>query len=144
MRPADPGGLATYTGQLDAGATPEQVIAEITGSDEFYNAAGGTADDYVTRLYNLILSRAPDSGGLATYTSQLSSGTSREQVAAELLGSNEYHQDQVEVFYALFLGRSADPGGLATYTGQLNAGTSYAQVEAELVGSNEFYNDATG
>jgi predicted outer membrane repeat protein len=144
MRPADPGGLATYTGQLDAGATPDQVIAEIAGSDEFYNAAGGTADDYVTRLYNLILSRAPDSGGLATYTSQLSSGTSREQVAAELLGSNEYHQDQVEVFYALFLGRSADPGGLATYTGQLNAGTSYAQVEAELVGSNEFYNDATG
>lgn len=38
-RSPDPGGLALFTSQLAAGATQEQVIAEIAGSQEFYDDA---------------------------------------------------------------------------------------------------------
>jgi len=38
-RSPDPGGLAMFTSQLAAGATDEQVISEIVGSQEFYNDA---------------------------------------------------------------------------------------------------------
>jgi len=38
-RSPDPGGLAMFTSQWAAGATDEQVISEIVGSQEFYNDA---------------------------------------------------------------------------------------------------------
>jgi len=50
-------------------------------SQEFTNHYGNASDsDYVTQLYQNVLGRGPDSAGLADWTGQLGSGTSRGQV----------------------------------------------------------------
>ncbi|MGH7137112.1 MAG: DUF4214 domain-containing protein, partial [Pirellulales bacterium] len=61
---------------------------------------------YVDALYQLILGRAPDSGGLAFWQGQLINGASRGSVAADIWNSPEHRGLQVNQFYQEFLGRT--------------------------------------
>jgi len=142
-RPVDQGGLSTWLNAFAAGATVEQVDAGVLSSPEFYADAGGTDSGFVNAVYECILGRPVDSAGLATWTSALSNGVSRAQVAYAVDTSNESHVDDVTYFYTA-LNRSPDPTGLSTWVGALNSGVPYQQVAADIFGSQEFYNDATG
>jgi len=62
-RPADPGGLASWVGVLNAGWSDQQVLEGIMGSAEFYGHVGGTPSAFVTALYADLLGRGPDAGG---------------------------------------------------------------------------------
>src|SRR5690349_17465058 len=48
------------------------------------------ATSFVTSLYQNLLNRAPDSGGLANYLQELQNGESHEQVATEIWRSPEH------------------------------------------------------
>src|SRR6266849_1187396 len=85
-RAADPGGLATFTGLLDSRtASRVHVALGIQGSPEFQN-------NEIQSLYGTFLQRSADASGLATYTGLLAAGSTSEQVAAILAGSDEYLQ----------------------------------------------------
>jgi hypothetical protein len=142
-RTSDPGGLSYWVAQLAGGATDQTVAAGFLGSNEFYTDSGGTPAGFVTALYAKLLGRAPDSGGLAYWESQLSSGTTQSAVAAGILSSTEYRSDFVEAQYAYLLGRAADAGGLSYWVAQLAGGASNESVISGIVGSAEFYTDAT-
>jgi hypothetical protein len=95
---------------------------------------------FVTALYQTLLNRAPDSGGLTFYTGQLNSGAvSRQAVSLVILNSGEYRTIQVSHFYQSILGRAPDSGGLAFNVGQLNQGATYEQVEAQFYASDEYF-----
>jgi hypothetical protein len=142
-RAGDSGGLGYWVAQLKAGATDQSVLAAILGSGQFYADSGGTPGGFVTALYEGLLGRAPDSGGLGFWESQLSSRTPRGAVAGAIEGSSEYRSDFVEARYAHLLGRGADAGGLSFWVAQLAGGASNESVIAAIVGSSEFYTDAT-
>jgi hypothetical protein len=142
-RAPDSSGLAYWVAQLNAGAGDQSVLVPILGSDEFYASAGSTSAGFVTALYTKLLGRSTDSGGLAYWENELSSGTPRGSVAASILGSTEYGGDLVHSYYETFLGRAPDSSGLAYWVAQLNGGASNESVIANLVGSSEFYTDAT-
>jgi len=143
-RPADPGGLAGWMSAFNSGATDEQIDAGILGSAEFFSDSGSTNSGFVNAVYQDLLGRPADSGGLATWTQALVSGVSRTQVAYAIDTSNESRTDTVQFFYQTLLNRPADPGGLSTWVGALNSGATDEQVLAGIAGSQEFYNDATG
>ena len=142
-RARDAGGLSYWMAQLNGGASDQSVIAGFLGSGEFYADSGGTPDGFVTALYAKLLGRVPDSGGLAFWISQLSSGATRNAVAAGILSSTEYRTDFVESQYLHLLDRAADAGGLSFWVSQLAGGVSNESVIAGFVGSPEYYAKAT-
>src|SRR5207302_957144 len=99
--------LARYTGPL----TPSQA--------------------FVTHLYNDLLGRAPDPGGLALFTTILDRNTvPRDAVVRFFLGSLEYRTRTVQDLYRRFLQREADPVGLNGWVAFLGQGGSAGQIAA--------------
>ena len=111
-------------GELSA-ATPGVASVE-TNDPTLSNAYAGV----MSRLYEAILHRAPDTGGLGFYEQQLASGYTVQDIANQMLGSGEYATDFggqslkqiVDALYLGALGRQADPSGETFYVGQLSSG----------------------
>jgi len=144
------GGQAVITVSLtNAGA---QSIGVVYGGDGNYSAASNASlvqetvitgnQAYVAQVYLDLLHRTVDAGGLAFWTSQLSGGATRTQVAMSIEGSLEYKDVVVQQLYQTFLHRNADPGGLNVFANQLLSGVTVEQVEATLIGSQEYFQDA--
>jgi hypothetical protein len=99
----------------------------------------------VQRLYEGLLGRGNDSGGISNFDAQLSAGVSKATIATDFLNSAEYvaiHGTQtnaqfVASLYQGLLGRSADQAGAAFWTGQLAQGGSRGSVAVAIVDSNE-------
>ncbi len=145
-RHADPGGLSAALQFLQSGGTDEQLASIIIGSPEYLALHGGTNDGWLDAVYSDVLNRPPDPGGRATFTQALSFNVSRQQVAFEILGSDESLSDQINADYQLFLGRPADPSGITAWLGFLHQGGKLEQVVIGLISSPEFSADhaATG
>ncbi len=137
-RPADPAGLQQWVSFLDSGGTVEALAANLIGSPEYFQKAGGTNDAFLTALYQDVLGRAIDSKGQAFFTGELNGGTSREEVAFSVLTGQEAYQDAVDGYYLEFLNRPADPDGLDYFVKQLEAGVSDQEVIASLLSSSEY------
>ena len=75
-RPADPGGLTHWVGQLDTGITFDVMLQAFGTSVEATTLFGNkTNEDTVKTLFQQILGRTPDSGGLAFYAGKLEDGS---------------------------------------------------------------------
>ncbi len=75
-RTPDNGGLKYWVGRMDAGTTQDRVAAEFVGSPEFkamYGANPSNAD-FITKLYNNVLHRAPEQGGYDWWLGELNAG----------------------------------------------------------------------
>jgi hypothetical protein len=96
----------------------------------------------VFRLYQAVLGRAPDQGGLNYWIDQIGAGAPLQNLADGFLFSQEYatrfgnpsNQDFVSLVYQNVLGRPADPGGAAFWEATLAAGGSRATM---LIGFSE-------
>jgi len=137
-RPADPGGLASWSAQLQQGTSPSAVVAAIEGSSEYRT-------DLVQSLYQRYLHRAADPSGLQTFVMALGGTMTVEQVSAALVGSQEYFQlhgsnDQgfLDALYEDALNRLPDPSGLSMFSQALASGTSRSTVATMVFGSKEF------
>jgi Domain of unknown function (DUF4214) len=94
----------------------------------------------VTQLYNDILGRAPDAGGLAVWTAALANGESLQNVRAAFAGSAEAQGD-LTLTYNQELGRTPDVGGLASWTDYLTNGGSLQGVRTGVAHSGEAQGD---
>jgi hypothetical protein len=67
-RPADPGGLATWTARSAAGESSASIGRMLAASPEFAARHAGLSDrDFVTATYRNVLRREPDPGGFDTW-----------------------------------------------------------------------------
>lgn len=140
-RAPDSAGLSTLTSDLAAGQSPETVQAGMLGSTEFYGLAGSTDAGFLSTLYQDVLGRPVDQPGLAHWETALAQGTSRTQVADDVLTSPEYYTDLLETWYRAYLDRPGDSSGLAGFTTELTGGASDQSVQAAMLGSAEFISD---
>jgi hypothetical protein len=99
-------------------------------------------DLYVASLYQSLLGRGADAGGLAYWTGQLVAGASPTRVAAQVAGSFEGLSRDVQQFYTLLLNRPADANGYVSMLTELESGSSLDQIKAGILGSDEFFNNA--
>jgi hypothetical protein len=97
---------------------------------------------YVNLLYEQLLARPADLGGLSGWVTLLSQGTPRSQVAAAIEGSQEYRTRLVDSLYRALLARPADPAGEAGFVQALGSGTTIEQVKAIMLGSPEYFQRA--
>lgn len=116
------------------------VAAQPSGSCSSYT--GNAA--FICALYVDILGRAPDQGGLSSWQSSMSSGTSTTQVALDIVTSTEFRTDFIQGDYMGFLGREADQGGLNAWLGAFGSGATDEQVDSGILGSDEFFADSGG
>src|SRR5260370_668311 len=100
--------------------------------------------DLVAQMYQDLLQRPADAGGLANWTAALDHGASAARVALDLAQSQEARALQVQSLYKQFLHRGADSAGLAGFTQSLASGQTLEQgmrdeqIAAAIVGSPEF------
>jgi hypothetical protein len=139
-RAGDQAGVTAWVNFLQAGHTIEQMEAGIVGSPEYFQVrGGGTISGFLNAIYQDALGRTPDAAGLADFTRILAAGATRSQVAATILGSQEFQQDLVQGFYTTLLGRAADTAGLNGFLAAFHQGATDQQIVAALAGSDEFF-----
>ncbi|MCB1030291.1 MAG: DUF4214 domain-containing protein [Acidimicrobiales bacterium] len=139
----DSGGLSYWTEKLKTIKLPN-FQAQILGSSEVYNNAGGTNSAYVSALYPLVLDRSVDSGGLTYWASRLDKGMSRTSLAMSLLTSREVAADTVTEAYHKFLDRQPDSGGLTYWTNYLMKGKDQRDLWRSLMALSEYDRKAQG
>jgi hypothetical protein len=74
-RTPDAGGLGYWISKMDTGMSYSSVAQNFVNSAEFKTAFGGanpSVNTLVTKLYNNVLNRTPDAGGLAFWQNKLS------------------------------------------------------------------------
>ncbi len=104
-----------------------------------FPAQGNANADYVEALYRSILDRNADPGGLASWTSQLNSGTvTRLQVVRGIRNSVEHFTQEVTDFYMTLLGRAPDPSGLQSWVQQLEGGMREEKMAFAFLDSPEY------
>jgi hypothetical protein len=113
-RPAVHGEEQGWVDALLHGATEEQILAEILGSDEFLNRSatlsspGTVTERYVRSLYTLLLNRTAGPDEVNGWQGVLPSA-GRSGVAAAFLRSPEYRSNVVDGYYMGLLHRTATP-----------------------------------
>jgi hypothetical protein len=94
----------------------------------------------VIQLYQALLGREAEAGGLAYWGGVLDSGAAtRAQVARLIESSPEYRADAVQSLYQEFLHRAADPTGLQYFVQYLGQGGTVEGVATVIVASPEYY-----
>jgi serralysin len=94
-RKPDLPGLGFQMHALDTGFTLEQVAGNFIASPEFQRTYGNVDDtQFVTLLYQNVLHRAPDSGGLQYHMDELAQGQTRADV---LIHFSESPENQANV-----------------------------------------------
>ncbi len=87
----DAGGLGVWTSTLKGGMSMIDIATAFAGSAEFQQRYGAvTNEQFIRQMYQFCLNREPDAAGLATWTEQLSAGTSRAQMLLNFSESAEH------------------------------------------------------
>lgn len=160
-REPDTGGhLGWYTRLTENDLTLSDAAAGFVGSVEFQKIYGALDDSaFVNLLYQNVLGRDADAGGLAGWQNALTSGTTRANVvlgfseSAEFINSTRedstnFMQDNTDTIWAddvyrlyqATLDRAPDLGGFEAWTDRLGSGTEFLSVVTGFVGSPEFQN----
>jgi hypothetical protein len=143
LRIPDYAGLSFWIGQARAGMPLDTISANFAASSEFQSRYG-TLDNtqFVTLIYNNVLGRAPDAGGLSFWVGQLNGGTkTRGQVMTGFSESAEYQAGSankvyVTMMYTGMLRRAPDAGGFDFWVGYKAAGNSgQALINGFLTGT---------
>ena len=133
----------TFTVSLTAGSGTLGAVVKTTVTID--NEDGTPNQRYIEAVYQSLLLRPADAGGLTFWSGSLDSGVARSAVAAQLTHSAEYFQTNViKPAYQEFLNRSADQGGLNFWTQQLQAGETDEQMQAGFIASDEFFANSGG
>jgi hypothetical protein len=147
-------------------STDDFVASEVAvlASTRYFNYSGGTNTAYVESLYQHVLLRPSDSGGLTYWVGRLNAATAtRASVAAHFIRTTEGATRRVAGAsgatscattvlvdeaslaagsYCLILDRMADSGGTTYWVGQLTGTNQLPSLWASLAGSTEYFNNA--
>ncbi len=137
-RPADAAGRAFWVGRLLSHGRYDQLLADLAASGEFWSKAGGTNVGFVTRVYEQLLGRAPDTAGLDYWTAKLATGASRRALVLTLANLNEPLSRLVAGAYDEILSRTPDADERTAGIAHLRSTGDRSGLYAELIGLEEF------
>jgi cyclophilin family peptidyl-prolyl cis-trans isomerase len=108
-RVADMDALIASVNYLGAGGNIHELTAVILSSDEYFNRFGGGSNSgFVSAVYHSVLNRAVDPAAQSALQAQLAQGTSRVDIAREVMASGEAVTDALQAGFQRFIGRPAN------------------------------------
>lgn len=137
-RVPDGAGKAYWVGLLQGGYRYDRLLSALAGEPEFFELGGSTNDGFATRLYQRVLLRDPDQGGLDFWVSELEGGVPRWKVAQAFTYVDETLSRLAATAYQEILDRApnaTERGGAVTFlrnTGNL------AALYGQLIDRQEF------
>ena len=140
-RAGDADGTAHWISVIRAGRTPASVAADFYGSAEYHRLAGGTDAAWITDLYDELLLRTPEPGGVQYWVDQLAAGKSRHDVSLAFYQSLESRLTRVDGLYDALLGRTPDARGRVHWAEVLLDGQDLRLAEF-LASSGEYFGRA--
>ncbi|MFT7288658.1 MAG: hypothetical protein ACI87W_002780 [Halieaceae bacterium] len=121
----DSSGLNFWVGRYRSGDSLEQIAASFLASQEFIDNAGSDLSnaEFIDLLYQFVLGRAGEPGGVTFWNQELADGTSRGRVLVGFSESQENKEGtadriRVTLLYAGLLGRAVTPDELAAGLGK--------------------------
>jgi hypothetical protein len=142
-RSPDAGGLATWTGALEAGVTEQSVEEQLLATSEYYSSRGtSNFDTWLTAVYSDVLNRTVDPGGRTTWDAAHTAGATDLAIATSIVTSPEAQSDVVAGLYTTLLNRPATASDLTYWTAQIQAGTTHQKIVALITSSPEYYADS--
>jgi hypothetical protein len=100
-RTPDEGGLGYWIGQMDLGMALVDVSARFIDSDEFRASYGTNPSngEFLTKVYNNVLSRDPDAGGYDWWVDQLANNPEKtwKKVLADFSESTENQTNVLDI-----------------------------------------------
>jgi hypothetical protein len=139
-REPDAAGYQYWIGQARSGKPLADIGAFFYGSDEYFNGFGnGSQPVWVGDLYQKLMLRGADSGGVNYWLGLLQSGSmNRTEVAKWFYQSPEKRRLRVDALYTKLLNRGSDAGGRAYWAGRLLAEGDLA-LASSLSSSPEYF-----
>lgn len=147
-RDADYSGFRNWLTWLENGGGELALIDAFLNSGEFQSNFGGNLDNghFVTRIYENILLRQPDSGGYNFWVEQLNSRSlTKDQVALYVLQSTEFqnltssqNRVRISLLYFDMLRRQPDPDGFNGWVSAFNSGAPLIDVISGFLNSGEY------
>ncbi len=118
----------TETGHQGIAALAEQALA-----------GGANPGAEVSKVYEAVLQRAPDAGGLALFSNALSDGSLAPTGFADAIATSQEAQANVAPIVDLYtiLGRAPDQAGLQLWVQQYEAGTPLSTIAGDFLASPE-------
>ncbi|HYI62035.1 MAG TPA: Ig-like domain repeat protein [Acidimicrobiales bacterium] len=143
-RSPDPAGRVFWTDRLQASGRYDQLLADLAASPEFWAKAGGTNTGFVTRVYDRLLGRTPDTAGLNHWVGRLDTGISPRALVLTLANLDEPLGRLVVDAYDEILGRAPFAAERTAGIAYLRATGSRSGLYAQLIGTTEFHTRAQG
>jgi hypothetical protein len=153
-RDADYNGFRGWLNYVESGATELQIVSDFLQSAEFQNSFGANLDNgqFVTRMYENVLLRQPDTSGYAGWKADLDNGSlTRPQVALGFLQSQEFQslaasQNRIDISLLYFdmFRRQPDSGGFSNDLNLLNTGTALTSIINSILQSTEYASRFSG
>ena len=94
---------------------------------------------FIAKAYQDLLGRPINVAGLQYWQAAITNGTTRAQVASQLLHTPEYANARVQTFYNAYLHRPADGSAIAYFSPMLQHGGTSEQIEALILASPEYF-----
>jgi hypothetical protein len=142
-RPAEQQGIDFWTARMQAGMPDEALEANFLGSVEYIHNHGGTGSAWVKGMYEDLLGREPDAGGLDFWTQHLQGGADPIAIALGFAASAEREALRIGADYEIYLGRSLDSVGQQYWVSRFLAGARNEDVVGGFVGSAEYWSNLT-
>jgi hypothetical protein len=95
----------------------------------------------LTKAYQDLLGRPLDSAGANYWLQMMNTGTSRVQVASQMIRSTNSSSQQVRAIYGDYLHRPPGGSELTYFSSLLQNGASLEHVRALVLGSNEYFSE---
>lgn len=124
---------------LQSGGSPEKVRAGILGSAEYFANTDRDNSAFLDAVYQDVLHREVDPTGREAWSKALSSGSTRTQVAMNVLQSVEARRVLVEGYYDKFLRRAVKKAELDSWVEKMQRLPREQTILETLLTSEEYF-----
>jgi hypothetical protein len=144
LRSPDNSGIKYWVNRSRNGTRLTAISSTFAASSEFQRRYGALSNaDFVKLVYQNVLGRQPDSGGLDYWTRQMKNGKTRGQLMVGFSESSEYIRKQapsvtvVEIWWGM-LHRAPSAAEIAGYGTRIKTGTPATTIITEVLASTEY------
>jgi hypothetical protein len=141
FREADSSGLTFWRDMWQQDGGPDNVVAGIVSSPEFFRSAGSTNSGWVAEVYRRLLHREAESSGLQYWTGLLNDNLqTRSGVILGFEDSPEDFHNLVKGWYIQYLDRAATTSEEDQFVAEMRNGSTQRTVQIQILDSAEYRN----